>query len=74
MIGIVRALENMTIVTVWTFGAKTESGESTANTSSGGNVNMGVAACTVGAVAAEKVRAGWHAMVGQFMRHIACLS
>ncbi|KAI7506973.1 hypothetical protein KC347_g7238 [Hortaea werneckii] len=52
MVGVVRALDHMTFVTVGSLSTKTKGGEGTANRSCRGDVNVRVAACTVRAVAA----------------------
>ncbi|KAI6814870.1 hypothetical protein KC367_g6051 [Hortaea werneckii] len=51
MVGVVRAFDHMTFVTVWTLSTETKGGEGTANRSCRGDVNVRVAACTVCAVA-----------------------
>lgn len=72
--GVIRTLKDMTIVTIRSLGAIAKSGEGTANTCGGRDVNMGIAACIVGAVATLKVRARGHAVIGQFVGHVACLT
>lgn len=63
MVGVIRTLEDMTAIALLTLGAIAESSERTANGSRRGDVDVGIAACSVRAVAAKKVRAGRYAVV-----------
>lgn len=74
MVGIVRALENMAFVTISTLRAEAEGSERTANRSSRGDIDMGIAACTVRAVAAKEMGASWHAVVAGLVGEVAVAS
>lgn len=74
MVGVIRTLEDMTAIALLTLGAIAESSERTANGSRRGDVDVGIAACSVRAVAAKKVRAGRDAMVRRLVRHIAIVA
>ena len=67
MVGIVRALEDMTFVTISSLGAEPKGSEGPADRSSRGNIDMGIAACTVGAVAAKEMGASRHTVVGRIV-------
>lgn len=71
MVGIVWALEDMTVVTVRTLGTKPKSRKGATNTGSREGIDMGIAACTVRAVAAKEMGACGHAVVSQIVRKIA---
>ena len=64
----------MAFVTLLSLGAVAERGERTADGGSRGNVDVGVAACTVCAVAAQEVGAGRHAVVIKLVGHVAAFT
>ena len=67
MVGIVRALEDMTFLTTIALGAVAKGSEGTANGSSRGNIDMGISACSVGAVAAKEMCASRHTVIGRLV-------
>ena len=64
----------MALVTVRALGAEAEGGKDTTNGSGRRDMNMGITACNVRAVAAEEVRARRHAVVCHVVRHVTVVS
>lgn len=70
-VSIVRTLEYVTIAALLAFAAIAESGEWTTHESGSRNIDVGIAACTFRAVAAEEMDACRHPVVAWLVRQIA---
>jgi len=71
VVSVIRAFNNVAPVTICALNTVAQSSERTANRGGGRNLNMGVATCSVGAVAAQEINAGRHAVVRHLVREVA---
>ena len=71
MVGIVRALDDMAVFALRALSAVAECSERTTNVGSRGDVDMGIAACIVRAVAAKEMCAGWSVRVSGCVAEVA---
>ena len=74
VVSIVRALDDVTLITISASGTIARGGEWAADRRCRGHMNMRIAACTVRTVATDKESARRNTMVGHFVGHVAVVA